>query len=138
MIPWVRLAAVGVVLVGTFGGGAYFGWGWRDGIAAKADLARKDTEDRQRIRNADRAEWGARSFEEERDEIRRDLLASLPRVAPALAQLACPAGAVLAVGDVRIPGDALARLRAAAGEHDAADPGQPRPAVLPGAGAPGR
>lgn len=136
MIPWVRLAAVGFVAAGLFSGGAWFGWEWRDGRAAKADRERLEAAERQRIRNADRADWGARSFEEERDAIRRDLLASMPPPALRAPVPQCPA---LEVGAVVLPRGSLDRVRAAAGEPGPdADPGGPRPAVLPGASAPGR
>lgn len=119
-----------------FGGGAWFGWDWRDGRAAKADLDRKTAEDRRRIRNQDRAEWGANNFEDERERIRRDLLATLPPRALATPSPQCPA---VAVGDLVLLRGSLDRVRAAAGELGAdADPGGPRPAVLPGAIAPGR
>lgn len=136
LIPWVRLAAVGIVAAGLFSGGAWFGWEWRDGIAAKADRERLEAAERQRIRNADRADWGARSFEEERDAIRRDLLAAMPPPALAAPSPQCPA---VAVGDLVLPGGSLDRVRAAAGESGPdASPGQPRPAVPSGASAPGR
>lgn len=133
MILWLKAGAIGA-LAGALAGG-WVGYEWRDGQAAKADRERLEAAERQRIRNADRSEWGARSFEEERDAIRRDLLASMPRTAPALASAVpqCPA---VAVGDVVLPAGALDRVRAAAGElGPAADPGQPRPAVPSGPGA---
>lgn len=135
MIPVAAYLAAGALVIGT-AGGLYGGYQWRDGIAAKAELKRKDAEDRQRIRNADRAEWGARSFEEERDAIRRELLAAMPPRALAAPSPQCPA---VAVGDLVLPAGSLDRVRAAAGESAAAaDPGEPRSAVLPGASAPGR
>lgn len=131
MIPWVRLAAVGAVLAGA----AWGGWQVRDWQADSDDLARVQAEQRTALRRQEAATGAAQTFEEQRDAIRRDVLATMPRVAPALASpvaQGCPA-----LGDVRVPAGALDRLRAAAGEPGAdSDTREPGPPVLPGAGAP--
>lgn len=132
MIPWVRLAAVAAVLAAAFGGG----WtvrGWR---ADAAELARQQAEAKDAHRRAEIALRSAQQFEEVRDAIQRDLLASRARLAAALAAPVpqCPA---VAVGDVVVPAAALAGVRVAAGEQPAdADSGEPRPTVPVGAGAP--
>lgn len=136
MLAGLKLgAAAGALgLAIGFGGGAWFGWDWRDGRAAKADRERMEAAERQRIRNADRAEWSSNTFEDERERIRRDLLASLPPPALRAPVPQCPA---LEVGAVVLPRGSLDRVRAAAGEPDTdADPAEPRPPVPVGAGAP--
>ena len=111
MLAYLKLAAIAGVLAGA----AYGGYQVRDWQADADDLARERASERQRIRNADRADWGARSFEEERDAIRRDLLASLPPAALSAPVPQCPA---VAVGDIVLPAGALTKLRAAAGVTD--------------------
>lgn len=132
MIPWVRLAAVGAVLAGA----AWGGWAVRDWQADSDELARVQAEQRQTLRRQEAATGAAQTFEEQRDAIRRELLATLPPRALAAPSPQCPA---VAVGDLVLPAGSLDRVRAAAGEPGPdADPGGARPAVLPGASAPGR
>lgn len=132
MVPWVRLAAVGAVLAGAFVGG----WKWRDREADSDELARVQAEQRQTLRRQEAATGAAQTFEEQRDAIRRELLATLPPRALAAPSPQCPA---VAVGALVLPAGSIDRVRAAAGELDAgADPGGARPTVQPGASAPGR
>lgn len=136
MIPWLKAGAIGVLAGAALG--AWGGYQLRDGQAAKAELKRQQTEQRDTLRRQEAATGAAQTFEEMRDAIRRELLAAMPRVAPALAR---PVGAGCpAVGDVVLPAGALDRVRSAAGElgDPAADPGRPGPPVQPGASAPGR
>lgn len=130
MIPWLRLSAVGTVLAGVFGAG----WKVRDWQADADDLARAQAEQRTALRRQEAATGAARTYEEQRDAIRREIMASLPRLGPALAVPVpqCPA---LEVGAVPVPPDALRVLRDAAGQS-AGDPGEPGPGVQHGAGAP--
>jgi len=133
MIP-LRLAIAAAGAAALFGAGVWVGYEWRDGEAAKAELERQQTEQRTTLRRQEAATGAAQTYEEARDAIRRDLLATMPRVAPALAvpvAQGCPA-----VGDVVIGAGALDRVRAAAGEPAAGtDPAKPRQAVPPGPGA---
>ena len=132
MIPWVRLAAVGAVLAGA----AWGGWKWRDMVADSDELARVQAEQRQALRRQEAATGAAQTFEETRDAIRRQLLATLPPPVLSAPSVQCPA---VAVGDLVLPRGSLDRVRAAAGEPGAdTDSGGPGPAVLPGASAPGR
>ena len=132
MIPWVRLAAVGAVLAGS----AWAGWQVRDWQADADELKRQQDAARTALRRQEAATGAAQTFEEQRDAIRRELLASLPPPALAAPSPQCPA---VAVGDLVLPRGSLDRVRIAAGELAAdADPAEPRPAVPPGAGAPGR
>ena len=138
MIPWLRIGAAAVVLVGTFAGGAGVGAKWVRGEWAQAELERQQEAARTALRRQEAAAGAAQTYEEARDAIRRDLLATMPRVAPALASRVpqCPA---VEVGAVVLPSGALDRLRAAAGElAAAADPGKPGQAVPPGPGTAGR
>lgn len=132
---WAKAGAIGV-LAGALAG-AWAGYEWRDGQAAKADLERERAAAKAAHRQAEIALREAQEFEEVRDAIQRDLRASQARLAAALAApvaAGCPA-----VGDVVLPAGALDRVRAAAGEFaPGADPGQPRPSVRPGASAAGR
>lgn len=126
MILWLKLAAAASALAGA----AYGGWWVRDAAAAKADLAREQAGAKAAHRQAETALRGAQQHEVDREHIRARLRVSEAATAAALASPVpqCPA---LAVGDVVLPGDALARVRIAAGEQQpvAADPGQSGPGL---------
>lgn len=134
MIPVAAYLAAGALVIGA-AGGLYGGWQVRDWQADADDLARVRAEQRDTLRRQEAAIGAAQTFEEMRDAIRREIMASLPRLRPALAVPVphCPA---LDVGAVVVPAGALRVLRDAAGEQPADDPAEPRPAVLPGADAP--
>lgn len=124
-----------LILAGIAAGGLVFaGWQVRDWQADADELERTRKAEERRIKDADRAAGAAQTFEEQRDAIRRELLASLPPPALAAPSQQCPA---VAVGDLVLPRGSLDRVRAAAGEPGPdADPAEPRPAVPSGAAAP--
>ena len=119
VIALAKVAAI-AALAGAAAAGPAGCW-LRDLQADAADLKRAEAAERQRIRNADRAEWAGTTFEDDRDAIRDQLRAAQNTLAAALATPVpqCPA---VAVGDVVLPAAALDRLRAVAAGDQRTDP----------------